>query len=76
MIYVCQYWISCVGHASQTIWIEYQENNFKNDFSINVVYEIREEIIHERPLILRINQIKKYNISPRNFHLWYRNICT
>ena len=70
MTYICQYWISCVGHTSQTMGIEYQENNFKNDFSIKIVYEIREEIIHGRPLILRINQIKKYNISPRNFHLW------
>ena len=49
--------------------IEYQENNFKNDFSIKVVYEIREKIIHGRLLILRINHMKKYNISARNFHL-------
>ena len=49
MNYICQYWISFVGHTSQTMRIEYQENNFKNDFSIKVVYEIREKIIHGRP---------------------------
>ena len=70
MVYICQYWISLVGHTSETMRIEYQEINFKNDFSIKVVYEIREKIIHGRPLILRINQMKKYNISARNFHLW------
>ena len=70
MIYICQCWISFVGHTSRTMGIEYQENNFKNDFSIKVVYEIREKIIHGRPLILRINQMKKYNISARNSHLW------
>ena len=69
MNYICQYWISFVGHTSQTMRIEYQENNSKDDFSIKVVYEIREKIIHGRPLILRINQMKKYNISARNFHL-------
>ena len=70
MFYICQYWISCVGHTSQTMGIEYQENNFKNDFSIKFVYEIREKVIHGRPLISRINQMKKYNISARNCHLW------
>ena len=33
-------------------WGSYtKENNFKNYFSIKVVYEIREKIIHGRPLI-------------------------
>ena len=61
-------------HTSQTMRIEYQENNSKDDFSIKVVYEIREKIIHGRLLILRINQMKKYNISARNFHLWVYDI--
>ena len=55
-----------MGHTSQTMGIEYQEN----DFSIKVVYEMREKIIHGRPLIFRINQMKKYKISGRNFYLW------
>ena len=55
-----------MGHTSQTMEIEYQEN----DFSIKFVYEIRERRIHGHPLILRINQIKRRNISARNFHLW------
>ena len=70
MMCICQYWISFVGHTSQTMGIEYQENNFKNDFSIKIVYQIREKIIHGRPLILRNNQMKKYKISARHFHLW------
>ena len=70
MIYICQCWISFVGHTSQIKRIEYQENNPKDDFSIKVVYEIREKVIHGRLLILRINQMKKYSISARNFHLW------
>ena len=55
-----------MGHTSRTMEIEYHEN----DFSIKVVHEMREKIIHDRPLILRIHQMKKYNISARNFHLW------
>ena len=75
MSYIFQYWISFVGHTSQTMRIEYQENNSKDDFSIKVVYEIREKIIHGCPLILRINpKMKKYNISARNFHLWVYDI--
>ena len=70
MIYIYQYWISFVGHISGTIGIEYQENNFKNDFSIKFVYKIREKTIHGHSLILRINQIKRRNISARDFHLW------
>ena len=70
MSYICQYWISVVGHTSQTMGIEYQGNNFKNDFSMKIVYEIRKRIILGRPLILRISQMKKYNISARDFHLW------
>ena len=38
-----------MGHTSQIKRIEYQENNPKDDFSIKVVYEIREKIIHEHP---------------------------
>ena len=63
-----------MGHTSQTTGIQYQENNFETDFSIKVVYEMREKMIHGRPLILRINQMKKYNISARNFHLWVWDI--
>ena len=65
-----------MGHTSQTTGIQYQENNFETDFSIKVVYEMREKMIHGRPLILRINQMKKYNISARNFHLWVCDICS
>ena len=70
MNYICQYWISFVGHTSQIKRIEYQENNPKDDFSIKVVYEIREKIIQGRLLILRMNQMEKYKISARNFDLW------